>query len=212
MTEGSQSYLDDIYAQAKCFFEEEGKDAHVVELLEAFLAVRPNHSYGWLMYGDSLRVLGRSKEALPALLKALELAPTEKKGFVCARIGMLCATLGSRIEADDWYKQAIQYEGGTLGWVWIFRGANLTELGEFDKALECYRESLLKEEVDREESYLNIGNVLRAQGKYPEAVEAFRRALELAPDYDEAKSALNGLQDIQKTRQKAAQIKRREIE
>ena len=207
MTEGSDKQLDDIYIRAKEFFDDKGdKEGHVVELLGPYLNIRTTHSYAWLMYGDSLRVLGRYKEALPALKKGLELAPPEQKGFVCARIGMLCASSGSLTEAEQWYDLAMQSQEETLGWMWIFRGTNFAKMCEFGGALECFHESLKKDDVDKEESYLNIGCVLRAMGKYSEAIEAFQKALEIDPHYCEAQSALKGLQGIQDTRERASHI------
>ena len=45
-----------------------------------------------------------------------------------------------------------------------------------------------------DEAYLNLGLVLRAQERYPEALECFERALKLTPDYSQALTAKNDLE------------------
>ena len=207
MHENDQKFLDEIYAQAKSFFNDEGdKEAHIVELLAPYLSICKDKGYAWYMYGESLRVLGRAKEALIALENALEFASSEGKNLIYPRIGMLYSDHISPLEAEKWFQQATQDKATTPGWVWAFRGSNLAHLAEYEKALECHHAALLSEDVDREECYLNIGCVLRAMGQYSEAVEAFNKALEITPAYPEAQSALKGLQGIEATLELAAQI------
>ena len=129
MSEHDHIYLDDVYVQAKSFFDEEDKEAHVVELLEPYLRVCKDKGYAWFMYGESLRVLGRAKEALMAFQKSLELMPPEQKGLVYPRMGMLYGDHISPIEAEKWFNQATQNKAETLGWVWILKGCNLALLG-----------------------------------------------------------------------------------
>lgn len=42
-----------------------------------------------------------------------------------------------------------------------------------------------------DEAYHNLGLILRAQGRLREAADCFRRAIELDPEYDNAKEALD---------------------
>jgi tetratricopeptide (TPR) repeat protein len=66
--------LDEIYRIAKNESERDGREPHVVELLEHYVKHRPEHAKAWMMYGDALRVLGRKDESLFALMRAYELA------------------------------------------------------------------------------------------------------------------------------------------
>ncbi len=206
MTEEENKYLDKLFAHAKQEADQEGRESHVVELLTRYLEHRPSHQYAWLLYGDALRVLGRFGEALPALQKALQLAPEDKKDIVCARIGMLYENHRSRAEAEQWYKVALQNAEKQLGWLWILRGANLAVMEQYEEALACHRRAILAEDVDEDEAYLNLGLVLRAMGRYEEATEAFRRALEINPAYADAKTAFEGLQNIRATMNMATRV------
>lgn len=199
MIKEEDKYLNQLFARAKQEADQEGRESHVVELLSQYVQHKPSHQYAWLLYGDALRVLGRFQEAQPALKKALQLSSEDQRDIVCARIGMLYENQRSRAEAEEWYKLALQNAGKQLGWLWVFRGANLAAMEQYEEALACHRRAILTEDVDEDEAYLNLGLVFRAMGRYEEAIEAFRRALEINPAYAEAKTALDGLHDIRAT-------------
>jgi len=177
------TYLDEIFSLSDKEADNDHQAAHVVELL-----------------------LGRSQEAMDALLKALEFAPEQIKSTIFGRIGFLCRQHISPMEAEKWFKQATENTQKPIGWAWILRGANLAVMGEYERALDCYQEALNLEEIDRDEVFLNIGLVLRAMKRYNEAILAFQEALKLNPTYQEAQWNLEGLLDIEETLQKTAKM------
>src|SRR5262249_26406989 len=63
------------------------------------------------------------------------------------------------------------------------------ELGSWDEALSHFQRAL---ELDpgRAETWLNIGNVQLAQGRFSEAVTQYRRGLAINPNYADAQSNL----------------------
>ncbi|MBN1301758.1 MAG: tetratricopeptide repeat protein [Melioribacteraceae bacterium] len=69
-------------------------------------------------------------------------------------------------------------------------GNYLIELGREDEAIEWFRKAL---SVNRYEpkhyAYYNLGRVYRMQGKWDEALNMFRRAIEFRPDYFLARKA-----------------------
>jgi len=200
------TYLNEIFSLADIEADNEHRAIHVVELLQPYLQLRPNHGQAWFIYGECLRIVGRSDEAMDALLKALELAPEQTKSNIFGRIGFLCRQHNSPREAEKWFKQATENSKKPLGWSWILRGANLAIMGEYEKALDCYQEALDFEDIDRDEVFLNKGLVLRALKKYHEAKLAFQEALKVNPTYQEAQSNLEGLLDIEETLQKTAKM------
>jgi tetratricopeptide (TPR) repeat protein len=113
-----------------------------------------------------------------------------------ASLGRLKGEHGCLDEAEEWFEQATADEFGcSEGWLWVMRGGYLAVAGRFEEAIFCHRQAA-ELPGNAEEAYLNIGYVLRAQGKYAEAIKAFQKALELTPDYPEAVRALGGLTDI----------------
>lgn len=211
MGKSKEDILDTVYKLAKNEEHRKDRELHIIELLGPYLKKRPQHAYAWYLYGDSLRVIGRAKDALAAFKRALKLVPLEYKGTVYARMGMLCEEYRSPSEAKQWFNLATQTGQCEVGWIWIYKGGNLASLNEFEGALECYRNALTKEDVDKDEIFLNIGYVLRAMGNYTEAVASFREALKITPEYQEAQSALDGLVDIQKTIKVVAKIRGNKI-
>jgi tetratricopeptide (TPR) repeat protein len=52
-----------------------------------------------------------------------------------------------------------------------------------------------------EEAYFNLGLILRAEGKYEEALECFERAIEIDPQYTLAKQARKDVARLFKLRE-----------
>lgn len=191
--------LDEIFRIADKESANDGREAHVAELLSRYVEFRPEHAKAWMLYGDALRVLGRKGESLLALTRAFELASQENKGYVAVRIAMLLEKHSSPLEAKEWYETATNSIGSDEGWMWILRGANLSTLGEFPEAIECFETVVMQRADEKDEALLNLGLVARALGNYEKAREHFRAALAVSPNYKDAKSALLGLDGMPET-------------
>jgi len=202
----SEQYLDDIYQSAREQFDKGDCETHVVELLAPYLNKRPKHGPAWLLYGDALRIIGRHRQAKDALLTALELAPETEKSYINGRIGLLCQTHNSPVESEKGYKLATENETKPVAWLWILRGSNLAVLEQYENSLNGLQKATSFKSEERDEAFLNIALVLRAMGKYSEAIEALKQALEINPSYQEAQSVLNGLIGIEQTIDKARKI------
>jgi tetratricopeptide (TPR) repeat protein len=156
------------------------------------------------MYGDALRILGRTSEGIIALKNSLKNAPKKNLPDLYTRLGLAYRDCGKFLEAEEWFAAAAESDlDEERGWLWIFRGANFARQEKFDEAIECHLYAL-NLDCDRDEAYLNLGYVLRAQGKYEEAVDAFHKALSLTPDYPEAKEGLHSLEGISEILEKIA--------
>ncbi len=193
-SDNEDKILDQIFHLAHDAFYKDGYEVYIVEILDPYLKKRPEHGQAWLLYGDSLRVIGRSSEAMPVLLKALEMAPEKEKSSIYGKIAFLCQKYRSPTEAEKWYDSATNCEIEAIDWLWMFKGANLAVLEKYEDSLKCFNKIIsIKNSELTDEAYLNIGLVFRAMGKYEDSAEALGKALELNPDYEEAKLALDGL-------------------
>lgn len=75
--------------------------------------------------------------------------------------------------------------GPRTAWQWCEQGIEQEQAGFLDDAAESYRQSLLLGGPDAEICF-DLANVLRAQGKRPQAVERYLQAVEIDPHYADA--------------------------
>lgn len=200
-------FLDEILQIAKEEYEGESREIHAVELLKEYLSLRPDDPEAWRLYGDCLKVLGKSKEGMASLKRALELAPESDKGQILANLGKLCEAYRSPLEAEEWYKRATELKSEWAGSIWVERGKNLFVLGEYKKSLKCFEEVTDSYPEEEEDALLNMGLVLRAMGKYDEAISLFEETLNINPNNYEAKIALDGFSGIEETLKLCSKMK-----
>ena len=197
--------LQRIFDRARALSDKPDTDVHIVELLSVYVKFESQNGIAWFHFGDALRNVGRLEEAEEALLKAVDLAPKTSRFAVYARIGMLMAKRGSPSDAEKWYRVATS-EAGCPGWMWCLRGANLLRTQAYRLAKSCLETALISEDVVKEEVYLNLALMERAQRHYEEARKHLNDALAIDPNYDDAKRLLQSLVDIEKTIEIAARV------
>lgn len=186
--------LDKLREQAR-LHQDEDRDAVALELCSLYLLHRPEDRDVLLVHAQCLRNLGRKSEAEEVYLQLLSTGDGRPWHQLHAELGMLYHDWGKYALAEEHWEQSCCARNPP-GWAWIMRGANLARCERFDEAADCQRKAVnIREECDRDEAFLNLGYVLRAQGKYSDATDAFRSALAITPDYPEAITALNGLQN-----------------
>ncbi|MFZ6742792.1 tetratricopeptide repeat protein [Undibacterium sp. JH2W] len=188
--------LDEIFHRAEVASEISGHEAHVVELLEIYLACKAEHARAWGLYGVALRELGRHKDGLAALTRAYELAPENYKGYIAMQIAVLIKEYRSPGEALAWFEMGCTYLGAESGWPWVLRGENLVCLGEFDEAITCFETAQLGEHNHKDEALYNLGLAYRAKGDYRKASICFEEAIQITPNYELAINALNGMKKL----------------
>jgi tetratricopeptide (TPR) repeat protein len=193
----SNDPLKSIREKAKAAYKD-GFEPAVIELLAPYLCRVTDDAYGWYMYGDALRIVGRSQEAEVALLHAAEL-DLSKRVHVCVRLAHLYKECHRCADAERYYSEAISDpEWKDVGWLWILRGCNLAAWGRYAEAETCHRKAMEMEcgDCDNDEAWLNIGLVLRAQGRYAEAIDALKKSLVINSDCKTAQEALRSMEGI----------------
>lgn len=205
MPDSQDDWLSELMTQAK-MAHEQGREPLVAELLGRYLERRPDDPDAWFLFGDSLRVMGLTDEAEHALLKAVELSDGPD-WVLQLTLAHLYKDAGNFAEAERWFELAAEDESAcSQAWFWILRGSNLASQGQFQQAEHCFREAVALDDDNRDEALLNLGYVLRAQGRYLEARQQFQQALEINPDYAPAEKALQSLIGIEKAIALARQI------
>lgn len=143
------------------------------------VAVDPNSTEGWSNLGETLRSLGRLKDAEKCLRRAIAVDP----GFADAHYNLAAclSTMGKRDEAIAAFKRTIAIRPDSdrahldLGRIYL----DLTRFGDAVEHLNRVAE--LKPDSPSEVHNL-LGFALMQSGRDLAAVDAFRRAIALAPD------------------------------
>jgi tetratricopeptide (TPR) repeat protein len=156
-TKGARE-LDAIRRAALSASKMDGQDARVIDLLKDYLKSRPEDWLAWLKYGNALSEIGSKKSALNALRKALTFVPEKECYVAMGAVALWYDEFGSQKEAKKWLARATEGPKYLPG-VWVMRGANLRDLGENQKALECFKKALRLNSEDKDEARLNIAGL-----------------------------------------------------
>jgi Flp pilus assembly protein TadD len=97
--------------------------------------------------------------------------------------------------AEEWYRRAVQARP-TDATSYIYLGAMLAKNGRLDEAEVCHRQATGCLEGCIDEAYLNLGYVLRAQGRYLDALECFREASSRDPLDTDVHEALEDMEQV----------------
>ncbi|HEX6811964.1 MAG TPA: tetratricopeptide repeat protein [Planctomycetota bacterium] len=153
------------------------------------LAVRPENGLGWFRLGGALADMARYREAFAALRRALGLARAADRDLVHWRIAEAHDARGALRLAERHYRLAVAANPDEASWR-IMLGALLARMGRLREAAAVHRRAVRCKLGPRDEAWLNLGLVLRAQERHAEARQCFRRALRLDPRDRDAKQAL----------------------
>jgi Flp pilus assembly protein TadD len=162
--------------------------AYRVELLRRYLRSRPGDGRAWASLGIELSELSRFDEAQDALDRALASGEEGHRRRTYCLLGRMCQYKGAFAEAEAWFRKAIALEPEeATGYIYL--GAMCARLGRLAEAEQLHRQATGCETGCVDEAYHNLGLVLRAQGRYEEAVECFELALAIDPDYEVERDA-----------------------
>jgi tetratricopeptide (TPR) repeat protein len=167
---------------------EAGYPALAVELARACLA-REAETFAVLMhYGMALQELARYDEAHAALARAESLADGSERVLLLRQQGSLAEARGDHDGAAALYERAIALAPeDPTGYIYL--GTMRWRRGRLDDAVRALRRAVTCTDGPLDEAWCNLGLVLRSRGDYLEALECFRAALALDPDYPAALEA-----------------------
>lgn len=148
------------------------------------LAIDPNSATILAKLGSCLVAEGRLDEAITAYQKALQLNPNWADVYL--RMGKVLSQQNRWEEAlDCWLKVAQIAPTSVSAQSFLELGNFHFTQGKLELASACYRQSI-SQKPDCKLSYLNLGVVLKKQGKIPEAIATCIQLLQILPYVDEA--------------------------
>jgi tetratricopeptide (TPR) repeat protein len=169
--------------------------ALTIEVAARYLLEFPSEARVHVLYGRALGELRRVEQAEAAFHRGLELAHSDDRGPIETAIASMFRDLGEFAKADEWFERAIKSRPDSAT-PYIMRGAMHAARGDLPKAEALHRRASTCSEGAVDEAFLNLGLVLRGQGRYEEAAAALRQALELDEHY---KAAASALRDVEQT-------------
>jgi tetratricopeptide (TPR) repeat protein len=132
----------------------------------------------WNDYGIGLLLQGDIKGAEAAFLKVTEMDPGYADGWV--NVGRARVQEGNMSAAEEVLRQALGADP-SLASAHFFLGLALKSLGRYDEALDHFRRAALRYPRDRVVRN-QIGRVLFLKRNFSDAVEEFKKVLEVDPE------------------------------
>lgn len=158
-----------------------------------YLRRYPDVGPAWLILGIALGETARYKEARSAFDEALRHYPENRVHRAWMELGHLSKRQGDLHSAAAWYRKVVAAKPNEADG-YVFLGGTLARLGYLRSAELTHRRGTNCTEGCVDEAYLNLGLVLRAQGRFAEAIECCYEAIRLDPNYRHAKRVLSDLQ------------------
>jgi FOG: TPR repeat len=159
----------------------QGKLREAADSFRKMLALDPRIAEIHFNLGAINTQLNDVKAAISCYRKALQLKPDLTVAHF--NLGVLLQQQGLLQDAGKHYQQAVAQQPGFYE-AWVNWGAVLQLVGDLSGAERCYRKALNLNADAR--GHFNLGTVLYGQGLHPAAIEAFREALRLDPQFADA--------------------------
>jgi len=159
----------------------QGKLADAAGSFRKMLALDPRIAEIHCNLAIILTQLNDVKAAIASYRKALQIKP--ELTLAQFNLGALLQQQGLLQEAARHYQQAAEQQPGFFQ-AWANWGTVLQERGELENAEKCYRKALALN--FNAQGHFNLGTVLYGQGRHQEAIQAFREAVRLAPQFADA--------------------------
>jgi tetratricopeptide (TPR) repeat protein len=148
--------------------------------------------YGYLLWSQVIQEGDEScaSKAIEKLEKSLELGEIDK-GLIFDRLGHLYDKIERRddTKAEEYFQKAFEENSDNFGFCY---GQFLVNSGKFKDALPLV-EKAAKEVMKDDMSWFQYAVCKEKLGEFEEAKNAYEKALEINPDYPQAKFNLGGL-------------------
>jgi tetratricopeptide (TPR) repeat protein len=148
-----------------------------------------------IFLGKALTTLSRYDEAISTFNKLRKLLRKTRWDLMYHFLGDVYKKSGDFNNAECFFKRAIEINSDS-SMHYVFLGGLYAEQGRFDKAEYLLEKATSFQEDDLDEAYYNLGVVQKAQERYDEAIESLKKALEIDPDYEIAKRALDDIEFV----------------
>jgi tetratricopeptide (TPR) repeat protein len=168
---------------------EQGHTDSAVALLRQALEVDPNNEVALVNLGLAHLGSGEYAEARSWFRRAVASNPENLKALV--NISFAYLQQGQTDSAAAYIEQATHIEPNDAG-LWVNLGGIYRAKGMFEKAGEAY-ESAVSLEPDNVVALFGMAAVMAQQGRRQDSISILRRILEIDPEFNQARVALDRL-------------------
>ncbi len=177
--------LPQTHYAAGRLFESQGQIGKAIEQYRKSVAVNHHFAEAYHRLGRTLSIANQRDDAVAALTRAVELAPTN--AAFRNDLGFELLYHEQWASAEKHLRKAIELQPNLVR-AHINLGLALSRTGRFDEALASFQAVL--PEADAQ---YNLGLMFRGQTRYAEAATAFRRVLKINPEFTAARTQLDQL-------------------
>lgn len=172
-----------------------GRLAEAVGQGETAVRLDPRNANARINLGLALVALGRAGEAVPHYEEALRLEPEAADAH--ANLGAALLQLGRTAEAVAHYQTAVRLEPGRAQ-TWCDLALALAQQGGQAASRRAGEHALLLRS-DFPKAHWVLGNLDAVEGNFASAIDHFRRAIALDPDYVAARDSLAHALELQQS-------------
>ncbi len=168
----------------------------VIYLAPLWLKDNPDDLGILLSYTSMLYQITRYDEAVALLTHAVQRCKSKTGRYLLyTEMGGLERYRGNIAAAEPWYRKAIELHPDEAT-AYIYLGAAQARQGNYKEAEETHRKATQCSKGCLDEAHHNLGLVLRVQDRLQEAAVHFRKAIELDPNYKDARNALKDVESV----------------
>ncbi|MEM9535611.1 MAG: tetratricopeptide repeat protein [Cyanobacteria bacterium P01_E01_bin.45] len=155
-----------------------------IVLIKKYLEKNPDGTARiWAMYARSLIGMGRYEDASSALERAEKMAFENQIQWIVSQRGTLELRRGNIEAAKSYWMSAHQINPKEASYL-IFAASAECQLGHLQQAEALARRATKCTDGCVDEAWYNLGGYLAAQEQYEEALECYRKATSIDPEYE----------------------------
>ncbi len=163
-----------------------GNYVEAIKICESELELRPGNMDSYSVLGWSLIKQAKYKEALDKAKKGLTISRYDTR--IIEIIGEANFYLGKNLEALKWFEEyaALAPEGGRIDSVYFFMGELFIRMGEYNHADIAFTTAVYHS-PNIARWWARLGYAREMAKDFDYSIEAYNKALELAPSFPDAK-------------------------
>ena len=165
---------------------QDGNYKEAIEVCKSELELRPGNMDSYSVLGWSLLRLGRYQEALDESKKGLKISRYDAR--IVEIVGEANFYLGKNLEALKWFEEyaVLAPTGGRIDTVYFFMGELFIRMGEYNHADIAFTTAVYHA-PNIARWWARLGYAREMAKDYNYSIEAYNKALELAPSFPDAK-------------------------